>query len=88
MIVRTGKPYPAHIWEVSTGLIAKADFPYFTIGTDDVTLVKDLGPITDRALLLEIKEHFDFVQAIRAQEKTGSLKIAAPVASVDDDIPY
>jgi hypothetical protein len=91
-VVKTGLPYPACIWEVSTGLISKAEYPYFTIGTDDVTLVKKLGKITELIpdFVHEVKDHFDFVQAIRAQEKTGGMKLATPVHETveDDSIPY
>lgn len=85
MIVRTGEPYPAHIWEVATGMMKNEIASWFTIGNDDTTFVKDCGAVPKELLLGDVKEAFDLVQAIRKSENN------APVIKHDaggDEVPF
>lgn len=87
MVVRTGQAYPAHVWEVSTGLMDDGTNSWFTIGNNDTTFVKDLGKLPGD-LLADVVDAFQLVQSVKGAEALQALAAPKAAEPEDEGVPY
>lgn len=86
LLLRTSPVLPAHIWEVETALMGLGENSYFSIGTDDNTLVKDAGALP-KDLIGDVKDAYELVKKYRASysPKTEAAAGDQTVLTVNED---
>lgn len=98
MIVKTGDPFPSHIWKLTTGFMSKdingKKTSWFTLGDNDNTFIEDLGRVP-KDMLSDVVEAWKMVDKFIKSEESGgasmkSVQTHAAIGAPDneDDIPY